>query len=758
MKRLLARAEAAHLPGYPDFLAALLHARGVDSAEAARAYLNPSLDQLHDPLLMHGMQEARDLILQAIKQGDRIVVYGDYDADGICASAILLLALGRLKADAFSYIPLRQSEGYGINEEAVRSLATQAQLLISVDCGVTAVAQTSLAQQLGMQVIITDHHSLPEKLPQADALVHPGISPYPFPSLCGGGVAWKLACALLGRDEALDLLDLAALATVADLVPLKDENRVITALGLSRMQQRDRPGLKALLAASDIQESTRLLAHHLAFQLAPRINAGGRLKSAEDALALLLETDEARARELAERLDAYNRERRAVELQVQKEASEQVKHLNLAGLRSIVLTGQGWNPGVLGLVASKLAERWTYPSIVLTQVDGFWTGSGRSAGPVDLYDALSQCQDLFTRFGGHRMAAGLSLPKDNLDAFILRFDQAVRQQLGEGDLVPELVYDVPLSLSQVSLDTVEALRGLEPFGLGNPSPVFLLEGLSLVSSRAVGSDGAHLKLRVSADGSTRDGIAFGLGSQHDKLGDDLGMLCSVECNEFNGRVSAQLMVRALLPGKQAFVQSSKYEARSVLLPMAAPESGKQVDAKPLHALPETMPTRGTLLIAHTWSAAQELATLFPDMETATLQAPDPRAFSAILYAPDWSLPQAPYERLIFVDGMPPGSAALAQVATAALQVYVLPETTGYEALVDSLRPSLEQLRQAYTKLKNGQTNALSDSIGRDLAIFIIFQQLDLLELDDTLSPKRMLPMQRIAPERSRLYRGLTSNP
>ncbi|HSK69792.1 MAG TPA: single-stranded-DNA-specific exonuclease RecJ, partial [Candidatus Limnocylindria bacterium] len=422
------------LPGYPDFLAGLLRARGVDSAEAAERFLHPDLSHLSDPTLLHGIPEAVAVIRRAVRSNARIAVYGDYDADGVCASAILLTALRGMGADAFSYIPDRVTEGYGLHAEAIRHLAGTAGLVVTVDCGVTAREEAALARELGLSLVITDHHTVPDMLPDADAVVHPAMGEHPEPGLCGAGVAWKLALALAGKEAALPLLELAALATVADLVPLLGENRVIAALGLRMMRDTARPGLRALKAVAGIKEGAPVTGEMAGFQLAPRLNAGGRLASAQLALDLLMAPDDITARPLAARLDMLNRERRDVEAAVLREAQAQIEGRDLTLTRTLVACGEGWNPGVVGLVAGRLAQRWNYPCVVLSQEGDVMHGSGRSAGDVDLHAALSECADLFHRFGGHRMAAGLSMPSSSLEAFRTRFDAAVRSQLGDGDL------------------------------------------------------------------------------------------------------------------------------------------------------------------------------------------------------------------------------------------------------------------------------------------------------------------------------------
>ncbi|MGI6233640.1 MAG: single-stranded-DNA-specific exonuclease RecJ [Christensenellales bacterium] len=756
MRKLTPRATPYTLPGYPDYLAALLHARGISTVEDAQDYLNPSVDQLHNPFLMHGMKEACALVRQAGEQGLIVAVYGDYDADGVCASAIILEALGKMGVKAFSYIPTRQSEGYGLNLDAVQVLAKQAAVLLSVDCGITAVEEVALAKSLGMRVIITDHHTLPETLPDADAIIHPQLAGYPEPHLCGAGVAWKFACALLGQPEAQNSLDLAALATVADMVPLQGENRVIVSLGLPAIQHTQRLGLQALMKISGIRTGIPLNSEHIAYQLAPRLNATGRLADAQDALSLLMSKDQAEADHLAEQMDLLNRERRAIEQETLKEASRQVSKMDLRTQRSIIVKGDDWNPGVVGLTAGKLAERWNYPAIALCKNGEEYSGSGRSAGAVDLHAALKDCEALLTRFGGHTMAAGLALRQDNLDAFIARFDEAVRQQLREGDLIPETEYDTALPLSKVNLEIIALLDQLAPFGMGNPSPVFLMENLQTVSARAVGTDGAHLKLTVGQSGVVRDGIAFGFGAMGKTLGRDVTLVGSVERNEFNGKVTAQLKINALLPGENAFGPDSLLQARAV---KSALMTGHLSDA-PIHhvaEMPAIQGNRGTLVIAYTHQAANALRKRFPDYQVCIGQASDPRAFNAILYAPDFSLHQAHYHTLMFADGLPFDAAAhQAILATKASEAYVLPKSKDLQALLDQLTPTLEELRSIYVQLRNGTIAGFTPDAGKDFIALVIFEQLGLVQLSEEGTFLRMLPMKRIDPAQSPLYTALTT--
>lgn len=759
MRKLTSRAVPFQLPGYPDYLASLLYARGITDQEQAEAFLHPSLDQLHDPYLMQGISEAVAILKKAREDRQVVVVYGDYDADGVCASAIVLNALEQFGIRAFSYIPARLSEGYGINADAVTALSKQAGVLISVDCGITAVEEVSLARDLGMQVILTDHHTLPDGLPHADALVHPALGDYPYPTLCGAGVAWKLACALIGLVKAQESLELAALATVADLVPLTGENRVIVSLGLRLLSQSARPGMQALMRVAGIKPGEPVSSEQVAFQLAPRLNAGGRLSTAQDALNLLMAEDVEEANRLAQALDALNRERREVEQQVLKAASAQVHQLDLSRLRSIVVRGEDWNPGVVGLTAGKLAQRWNYPCIVLTNNGEEVSGSGRSVNGIDLHEALKACQHLLSRFGGHRMAAGLSLPKEKLAEFAECFDAAVKRQLGEDDLIPETVYDTALALTEVTLETVDRLDQLAPFGLNNPAPVFLIPDLKVISARPVGADGAHLKLTLAAQGAVREGIAFGQGKAGSTLGKQASIVSSVDRNAFNGRVSVQLKIAALLPGEAVFLEDQLAQARAVCVALDHEKTfnNQSPQVQLITALPDQVPTRGTLLAAYTPQMANLLHQRYPQLQVHIGAATDPRAFSAIVYAPDWRRHFAPFERILFADGLlDVYTAQLSGEVCKARHVEAMPMTDDLKALLAELSLSLDRLRDIYLQLKNGQIANFTGHLGRDLAALNVLRQLGLVQLDENDYFKSLLPMVRIEPMESALYRHLQS--
>ena len=538
------------MPGFPAWESELLLARGVDTPEKAERFLHPALTDLHDPLLMHDMDRALLLIRVAIRRGDRILVYGDYDVDGISAVTVLLETLLEEGAKASFRIPARHSEGYGLNEQAVREIAEEYRLLITVDCGIANVREVRLAKELGMSVIVTDHHEVPEELPPADAVLDPLLGAYPFRRLCGAGVALKICQAMQGMAGVEKRLEIAALATVADIVPLTDENRVIVREGMRRMAHTDRPGLRALMERARVGDPVR--ADDIGFRLGPRLNAAGRLEGAEQGVRLLMTRDPEEARRIADHLEENNRLRQETEQRMLKEAMEALPlHADLRRDRVIILEGEDWNPGLIGLVAGRLCERFHHPVIVLSRQGDRAVGSCRSIPGINIWEMLNLCQDLFLRFGGHAQAAGLTIPAERIPELRTRLNAAIREHCDDRCFLPVLEYDSELPLEQVTLEMIGDLEALEPTGFGNPAPAFLCRGAWLQEARRVGRDLSHLKLSLLEGGAVRDGIGFGLGYAADQTLEKVDVLFRPERNEFGGRVSPQLQVQAIRPAEAA---------------------------------------------------------------------------------------------------------------------------------------------------------------------------------------------------------------
>lgn len=628
----------------PPALHRLLAGRGIGSAAEAEAFLHPGEGQLHDPMALSDMDRAVARIRAAAEGGEVVCVYGDYDVDGVCASAILSGHLKALGCDARVYLPSRHSEGYGLNEHAVREIAGWAKLLVTVDCGIASCDLVALAQALGLDVIITDHHHPGDSLPDCPA-VNPLLGGYPFPHLCGAGVAWKLVWALSGRDAAMPWVDLAALATVADVVSLTGENRAIVTLGLRAVNRAPRAGIAALVEAAGLSGKP-VTSTAVGFQLAPRLNAGGRLGSAARSLALLLEEDPAKARAEAEALDQENARRKAVENRILAEAEAQLTDFDFYAHRSIVLCGADWNPGVIGLAASRLVEKYNYPVILLADQGDRLTGSCRSIEGVDIYAALCGCAAVLTRFGGHRQAAGLTLEPAKLPDFIAALDAWLDGHVSPWDYVPVKAYDAALDFGEVTPGLVAALDAIQPTGFGNPAPLFRARA-EVVEARAVGAEGAHLKLTLSQGGHRLPGIAFREGHRAGELAGGVDALFVPRLNSYMGRTEPQAEVRALSDGDVFRRLSAKLgdEPRlqceflteifynKKILPAAAPAApvGEDEVENWLVGRPQ-----GTLIVASDVACAGRLVRRFgPDaLDVAFGGFPrDPRAFNAVCVCP-----------------------------------------------------------------------------------------------------------------------------
>ena len=746
------RATPFQIEGYPAWMASLLHARGVDTKEQAEAFLSPSLALLHDPLLLKDMDKAVALIRDAARKKQRVVIYGDYDVDGMCASVILYETLHSMGIKTINYIPDRHSEGYGLNLEAVEKLAAQADMLISVDCGITSVQEVAAAKARDMTVIITDHHTLPDTLPDADAVLSPLLSEYPFPYLCGAGVAWKLSCALKGLDFAQKQLDLAALATMADMVPLNGENRVIASLGIRLMAATQRPGLKALKAVAGIADNKVISSDQMVFQIAPRLNAGGRLSTATDALELLKAEREDQAVQLAAQLDALNTLRKQEEHAVIGQAECQINGEMLFKRRSIVVVGEAWNSGVIGLAAGKLAEKYNYPTVALTRNGEVLVGSARSAGDVNLYRALKECDDLFVRFGGHPKAAGLSIKEENIPAFLERFDAAVKAQLPTGDILPEYAYDADLPFEFVTPDLVEKLESLSPFGVGNPSPVFLASGVSAVRQDAVGSDRKHLKLALEDETGIKNGIAFSMGHMAGTLRGNIDVLYQPQINAFNGRVNAECLVKKIKPGDDCFRHDPAGEKSMALQGLVSTLSNGSEEPTDAGCPEDGLEgTRGTLFLCRTYETAARLRQRYPWIDAVQGRADDARAFHAIAFDLPIGGIQAPYQTVIFADGLiHPKEAGLVRQALPNAKLLTWPRSAALKGYLKETAPSVEEMRTAYKALL-GKAQPIQDPVKNEAALCIL-EELRLITR--TAAGPELLPIHKCDPAESALFRAL----
>jgi single-stranded-DNA-specific exonuclease len=536
--------------------ASVLVRRGYGEAAEARRFLEGALPG-HDPFSLGDMREAVETIVAAVEAGARICVHGDYDADGICATTLAVLLLRELGADVAWHLPSRFEEGYGLNAGTLTRLAgEQFDLVLTVDCGITAVAEVEHARTLGLEVVVTDHHRPAEEFP-ACPVVAPLKGDYPFKGLCGTGVVWKLAQALLGPEHPFleRHLDVVALATVADVVPLVDENRALALLGLRRLAQTQKPGLRALMRVAGVDPAA-IDESSIGFRLAPRINASGRLCRPEAALALLLTDDESEAKRVAEELETLNRERQAVEERILREAIAEVESWpeSRRRRRGYVVAGEGWHEGVIGIVASRLVERYNRPVVLIAGTDESWKGSGRSVAAFDLHGGLAACAAHLERFGGHRAAAGLTIRAEQVEVFAAAFGAHADEVLSEEDLLPVTRVDAVVEGSRLNLDLCAELGRLAPFGLGNPGVTLLVDGCEIVDPGTVG-DGKHLRFRVRHRGrDAGSAIAFGLGGQLDRFRRDqrYDVAFRLQENRWNGTVSPQLVVRRVFDSVDGF--------------------------------------------------------------------------------------------------------------------------------------------------------------------------------------------------------------
>src|SRR5881397_3678387 len=543
--------------GLSETTARVLVRRGYDDPDQARAFLEGALPG-HDAFLLGDMAAGVDAIKGAIAAGKRICVHGDYDADGICATALAVLILRELEADVVWHLPSRFEEGYGVQRETLARLADEGcGLVLTVDCGVTAVEEIAEAQARGLEVIVTDHHRPGETLPDCP-IVATRPSDYPFPELCGTGVVYKLGQALFGVESETPKrhLDLVALATIADVVPLLDENRSLAIAGLRALARTQKPGLQALMRAAGVDPAT-VDAGACGFRLGPRINAAGRLGHPRAALELLLTDDADEARRLADRLEDLNRDRQAVEDKILRAAIAQVEEWPEAKRRrsAYVVWGEDWHEGVIGIVASRLVERYHRPVVLIAGTDGLWKGSGRSIPSFDLHGALGACSTFLERFGGHRAAAGLSIAAEQVEPFAEAFAAQAEGLLGPEDLVPATVVDAVLPRgAKLTLELCEELRALAPFGLANPDVTLLAPGCEFGELATVG-DGKHLRFRVHRDGSDAGGaIAFGQGTKLDRYrrAGRYDVAFRLQENHWNGTVSPQLVVRRVFDTDDRF--------------------------------------------------------------------------------------------------------------------------------------------------------------------------------------------------------------
>jgi len=526
--------------------------RGISSVEEGREFISGRLAALPDPFLMPGIEAATVRLASAIAQGEAISVHGDYDVDGITGATLLTEVLRAFGARVDYHIPLRLRDGYGLSAVALRSAAAAgARVVVSVDCGVSAAAEAQLATELGIDLIITDHHQPPAHLPPATAIVHPALpgSAFPFAELAGVGVAFFLLVALrktLRESGAFtcrpepDLrrwLDLVALGTIADVVPLKGVNRLLTRAGLAVLAGGERPGIAALKEVAAVREVTCGV---VGFRLAPRLNAVGRLEDAALGVDLLLTREQERAKAIAEQLDGFNQERQRIEKETLSQAIERLE-AGEGGARTIVLADSRWHSGVIGIVASRLVERYHRPAVLIALADGLGKGSARAIAGFHLYRALQSCAAHLKGFGGHACAAGLTIDEENVSAFATAFEQVAREVLTEEDLLPRILHDGEILFEEITEAKVRELVVLAPFGAGNPEPAYVALGVKISQIKTVGQN--HLRFVARQDGYSFPCIAFGMAERMTELQGDIDLLFTPGINEWRDRSSVQLRIR-----------------------------------------------------------------------------------------------------------------------------------------------------------------------------------------------------------------------
>jgi len=549
--------------GVSPIVAQLLLRRGITRTDDVRRFLEASLSGLHDPELLPGLSEAADRIHAAIAAGRSLAVYGDYDADGMTASALLYRCFRLLGVDVQLYIPNRMDEGYGLNDGALEKLAAAGvSLVVSVDCGIASVQPAITARRLGIELIVTDHHDFGERLPAAAAIVHPRLpgGAYPFGELCGVGVAFKLAWALCCRASGskrvgerlrqflMAAVGLTAVGTVADVVPLLDENRILVRQGLKCLRQNPLPGLAALMQVTRLTGKPALASEDIAFSLAPRLNAAGRLGQAQLGVELLTTDSAERAMQLATYIDELNQRRESIERGVQLAANKQIKeHFNARRDPAFVLAEVGWHPGVIGIVAGRLAEKYHRP-VVLIALDELGgrpgSGSGRSACGLDLHRALAHCSEHLLSHGGHAAAAGLRIDAAAVEGFRAAFCAHAAGKISAADRVAEIAIDAEAPLSQLTLETVEQVERIAPFGAGNPRPVLCATGVELAAAPThLGKGERHMSVRLLQHGTRMRAVGFGHGEWVAELAGVVGPLDVAYrpvINDFGGRRTVEL--------------------------------------------------------------------------------------------------------------------------------------------------------------------------------------------------------------------------
>ena len=769
--------------GQPKRLIELLLERGIDTPEKAKKYLTPQKSDLHDPMLMKDMDLAVAVIEDAIAKKEEIVVFGDYDVDGVTATAILLTYLRKRGAKAGFYIPDRHGEGYGLNIAAIEQIATHAKLLITVDCGITCPNEVAHAKELGMRVIVTDHHQLGPELPECEAVLNPLLGSYPFRNLCGAGVAFKLVQALGGEEAIEPLWELAAMATIADIVPLMDENRVIVTYGLQAMAKTQRPGLIALMESAGV-DGQKVTSSDVAFRMAPRINAGGRLALASRGVELLTTRRLDVAREIAAELDSDNNKRREIEMEIFRQADELVRtKIDFRNERAVVICAEGWNPGVIGLAASRIVEKYKWPAILLSEDNGVCVGSARSIPGVDIHRAMATCRDLFVRFGGHAQAAGLTIEKKNVEEFRRRLTKAIAQQCRPEVFIPTEEYDLELELPEITEELVNAFSAMQPTGFGNPAPVFCIRGVKTADVRAIGKEGAHLRMRLCQDGEMRNAIGFRMGERAANMPETIEAVVSLSVNVWQEKRSVQCELRsfqAYMPAKAFLVECQRRENELIdsfmhTLCIQEGAHGGKVELMTLENAKKILSQelfkgyQGTILCVHTLAALKKisvhLALMRAQVDYCIASLEDIRVFNTLVMTPDWEKIQCEPTAIVALDGFLSDSerGQVLRLFPKARVIEVVDVTAPSAEAAGRLLPDDEKLRDVYRALKRlekvenslsmiaAQTGLTEESV---LCAMRVFEQLNLITISMNPLSYRLLPSGKVSLESSGLRREM----
>ena len=535
-----------------QLLATILANRNILKEEDIRLFLNPTRNDFYNPFLITDMDIAVNRIIKAIENKENITIYGDYDVDGITSITVLKSFLNDIGVETNTYIPNRLIEGYGLNKEAIDKISKKGcNLMITVDCGISAIEEIEYANSLGIETIITDHHEAGNEIPKAIAVIDNKRkdSKYPFRELAGVGVVFKLIQAIgitlkLKEESYLKYLDIVCIGTISDIVPLVDENRVIAKLGLLLVAQTKNIGLRSIINSSGYN---KIDSNTISFGVAPRINACGRMGKAEEALELFLSKDKNEVNELTNKLNEHNRKRQETEKTIFENAVEKIKEEHLDENKAIIVGGENWHHGVIGIVSSKITEMYFKPSILFSfEEDGIGKGSGRSIPGFDLHEALMKCSDTIEKFGGHSMAVGITVKKDNLEKFKKEFEQIATQSKID-EIIPIINIDAKVDLSDIDKEMVESLKQLEPFGEANKMPIFLFKNLKIDSIRAL-SEGKHLKLTLKDNNNIINAIGFNIGKLADeyRIGDKIDVVGTLEINTFNGVDNLQINIKDIM--------------------------------------------------------------------------------------------------------------------------------------------------------------------------------------------------------------------